>query len=96
MYGSVKLLMKLLERVQRGGVGARRVLELLHGDRLRGQWFQTEGREILVRCQGELFTEREWMSPPHRCSRPGWVGPGQPDPVLDVAVSSPACSRGWN
>jgi len=35
-----------------------------------------------------------WVPHPWRCSRPGWIGPRQPDLVLDPAVDNPACGRG--
>ena len=33
-------------------------LTLLHSDKIREEWFKTEGGEVWIRCQGEVFTER--------------------------------------
>jgi len=49
--------------------------------------------ERVVRCWISC-PERLWMPHPWRCSRPGWMGPGQPGLVLGIEVGGPACSGG--
>jgi len=43
----------------------------------------------VVRCHHGC-PEKLWVPRPWKCSRPGWMGPGQPD----VVVSNPAHGRG--
>lgn len=70
-----------------------------------GERFKTKGRQIQIRCQGEVFywgngeVLEQVFQRGCGCSIPGgaWVqigwGSGQCHLVLDLVVSNPACSR---
>ena len=49
------------------------------------------GRNSLLRGIGTGCKEKLWMPHPWKCSRPGWMGPGQPE----LVGGSPAHGRGW-
>ena len=55
---------------------------------VRGKFF-TESGEVLNSCPEGL-----WMPHPWRCSRPGWMGSGQPGRVPDLEVGGSPCGSG--
>jgi len=50
--------------------------------------------EMVVRLWNRLPSGRWWIPHPWRQSRLDWMGPGQPDLVLDLVVGNHACGRG--